>query len=77
MEAKRGKHLVIEPAFDFGETVYVVTDSDQQPFQITEMTVLPGGTITYKCESGLSEKWFYDFQLSRDKNEVFKLGGGD
>lgn len=58
--------IVIENKFEFGDTVYLLTDKDQIKRIITAMSINPGGTIRYCLANGVGESWHYDFEVSTE-----------
>ena len=60
--------MIVDNKFDFGDIVYVVTDGEQRPCQITEICVLPSKMIVYVTSRDGLEGRFYDFELSREKD---------
>ena len=45
-------HMNIDNKHDIGDTVYLVTDPEQQPHLVTELVVSPG-RVDYRCSA-----WF-------------------
>lgn len=60
--------IVIENKYEIGETVYLITDSEQNPRIIIAFTVYKAGEILYKLVSGTIMSDHYDFELTQQKN---------
>jgi hypothetical protein len=58
--------------FDIGETVYLVTDTEQLPRLVYCIEVYRK-EVMYKVVCGLNSDVHYDFELSKEKNMLFKL----
>lgn len=58
--------MVIDNKFELGQIVYVVTDTEQLPRQVTEIQVKPGGTIVYELSCSVNTSVHYDFELSTE-----------
>lgn len=64
--------LIIETAFDLGETVYRKLDRDQEPKQIIAIQIDGNHSVTYLVGDGCAfAMWCYASQLSKEKNTVF------
>lgn len=55
----------------FGQTVYLVTDKDQLPRLVIEISVKPSGCVYYGIINGTESSYHYDFELTSEIN--FKL----
>ena len=64
--------MTINPVFDFGDVVFVKTDTEQTEGMVTELTILPGGIIMYIVSKDALLASFYDFELS-DSKDVKKM----
>lgn len=62
----------IKNVFNIGETVYLVTDVDQNPRLIYGF-VIHQSEILYKVICGTQQSENYDFELSREKNVLLKV----
>lgn len=60
---------MIVPAFDIGETVYLLTDVDQLPRIVTGYLVRKD-MIIYYLSQACSETTHYDFEICRDKQLI-------
>ena len=54
--------------FDIKQTVYVRTDPEQLERIITEINIKPNNLILYEASCNNYATWFYDFELSSEKN---------
>lgn len=64
---------LVNHKFDFGETVYLVTDPDQIPYKIIQINVRPGGNIVYVLSNYAGDKLMYEFELCNEENVVLKM----
>lgn len=64
--------MVIENKYDIGQTVYLLTDRDQQPRLVTSLQVFKGN-ISYVLCKGSEMSSHYDFEISDSQNELIKL----
>ena len=62
----------IDNKFEIGDLVYIVTDTEQEPGLIICIEVYQGDLL-YRVAQGHNNDSFYDFELSREKNEVLKF----
>lgn len=62
--------MFIENKFDFGQTVYLKTDTDQLPRVVTQMSINPNGSISYQLSQGAAASWHWDFEISEEKNVI-------
>lgn len=60
--------MVIDNKYDFGQQVYLLTDSDQKLRIVTGMCIRPNGCISYEVTCGTDSRWHYDFEISTEKN---------
>lgn len=65
--------MVIDNKYDFGQVVYLVTDSEQQARIIQSFEVYKNGEILYKVGCGATASYHYDFELSEKENLEIKL----
>lgn len=67
---------IIETEYEPGDEVYVRHDPDQRMRMVTSFVVRGRGyAISYEVSCGDSIKWFYDFELSKEKNTVIATTG--
>lgn len=65
--------MVIDNKFNIGDLVYIVTDTDQNPQQVTQIVVTQSGLV-YHISGNSGIQQVYDFELSYDRNtEYVKL----
>lgn len=64
---------LVEHKFDFGETVYLVTDPEQVAYNIIQINVRPGGSIVYVLSNYTGDKLMYEFEISNEQNTLIKL----
>lgn len=60
--------MVIENKFEIKDTVYLVTDKDQNPGIVTSIKIFSGGELLYIISMGKAWSEHYDFELSYEKN---------
>ncbi|WP_421977850.1 hypothetical protein [Roseivirga seohaensis] len=58
---------VLGAEFSLGQTVYLKTDDEQKPRMISGMMIRPG-SIQYAVNSGATESWHYDIEISVDRD---------
>lgn len=58
--------MVIDNAYEIGDTVYLVTDSCQSKRIIISILVYKGGEIMYKLSCGILASDHYAFEITRD-----------
>lgn len=61
----------IQNAFSIGETVYLVTDKDQQKRMVIGIYVRKNG-LTYELSCGQEISYHYDFEMSAKEDVVLK-----
>lgn len=59
--------MVIDNKFNFGDTVYLKTDTDQKPRIVTGFSVRPQGLL-YQLTQGTYEVAHYEFEITAEKN---------
>lgn len=64
--------MVIDNKYDFGEIVYLKTDSDQEKRIVTAIKVYPAGDIIYQLSCGTENSDHYEFEISREEDTVLK-----
>lgn len=60
--------MILDNKFEIGDTVYVVTDPEQQPYKIVQIRVNQGPSIVYIASAVGMDHPYYDFELSYEKN---------
>lgn len=60
--------LIINNTFDFGEIVFLKTDTEQKPRIITAIEIFKEGEYLYKCSSGSASSYHYDYELSTERD---------
>ena len=67
--------MIIHTKYDIGDIVYIKTDVDQSPAQITRILVFPKSFFMY----GLTHKGAYytydEIELSSTRDIIFATGG--
>lgn len=63
--------MIVDNKFSHGETVYLVTDTDQRPRIIYCIKVFKND-ILYEVVCGTISSAHYDFELSREINTVLQ-----
>jgi len=58
--------------YNFGDSVYVVSDPDQWRRQVVELKIIPPQTIIYICMCGDESSAHYDFELTDEQDLVTK-----
>lgn len=64
--------MVIENKYEIGQTAYVITDNEQRMCIVTAILVRPG-SIVYELSGIAGGRWFYDFEISGEKDELAKV----
>jgi hypothetical protein len=59
--------IVIDNKFNFGDIVYLKTDTDQRERIVTAYCLTVNG-VTYELKQGNSSSWHYDYEISIQKN---------
>lgn len=60
--------MFIENKFELGATVYLITDKDQCPRIIRQLSVSPGMYIQYELVAGTAASWHNDCEISETAN---------
>ena len=63
---------MIDNKFSIGQTVYLKTDIEQLP-RIVYKFIVYRDSILYAVTQGVNESEHYDFEISKNKNELIKL----
>lgn len=69
------KGMVIDNKFAIGDTVYVVTDSQQDECIVTAIIVHPE-QITYQISKNGHVMGVYDFEITKEKNITAMVTNG-
>lgn len=59
--------MIIQNKYDFGDTVYLKTDTDQNAWLVTGIKATPNDLI-YILSQGTREYPAYDIELSKEKD---------
>lgn len=65
--------MIIDNKYDFGDEVYLKTDADQLLRIVTAIHAHPSGQIIYQLSCGTMSSEHYDFEISREVNELIKV----
>jgi hypothetical protein len=65
--------MVIDNKYELGDEVYLKTDSEQQLRIVTAIHVHPAGQIIYQLSCGTTSSEHYDFEMSKEVNELIKV----
>jgi hypothetical protein len=57
--------------FDYFDIVYLITDRDQKPYQVTGIKLTPGSEVVIQLQSGTMESWHYIGEISTEKNTQY------
>jgi hypothetical protein len=68
--------MVIDNKFEIGQEVYLKTDIDQKLRIITAILVLPGNCYRYELSCGTDCRWFYEFEITSEKNVLMTTSNG-
>ena len=60
--------MKINNEFEFGDIVYLKTDTDQRPRIVMAMEIYLGGEILYKVGCGTIHSYHYAMELSKDRD---------
>ena len=63
--------MIIENKFEIGQTVYLVTDSDQLPRLVYGFEITQGSIIYMLCIGTITSNHF-DFEISEQENIISK-----
>ena len=61
--------MTINNIYNFGDIVYIISDTDQQKRMVTAIQVSPGEVI-YRLSCGTENSWHYDFEVTREKSVI-------
>lgn len=62
--------LNVDSPFDFGQTVYLITDKDQRPRMLLAVLISIGGVMRFMLGCGEVETWHYGIEISAEPNPV-------
>lgn len=60
----------IDPKYNIGDTVYIITDKEQNPNIITGIIVRPGNNLLYKLSTKSGEQDYFDIEISNAKDII-------
>jgi hypothetical protein len=60
--------------YNYDEIVFLITDMEQHPRQITSVAFRTGGTVVYCLACGITESWHYESELSNNRCISTQLG---
>ena len=58
---------LINHEYAIGDIVYIITEEEQNAWQVYALLILPGNLVSYKLTSGTREHSSYEMELSREK----------
>ena len=61
--------MIIENKYKIGQTVYLITDKEQETRFVTGIIIVPNGLI-YIISFGANISEHYDFEISEEKNLI-------
>lgn len=61
--------MIIDNAFNIGDTIYIRMDKDQQPRMVT-LIYVGKDFLRYLITNGYTDTVHYDFELSLEKNII-------
>lgn len=59
--------MIVDNAFEIGQTVYLKTDTDQDQRIVTAIQITPSG-VTYALSCGPDLSWHYEVEICQEKN---------
>lgn len=65
--------MLVEFKYEPGQDVYLKTDPEQHKRTVTEIRMLPGGTVLYLLGLGSENSWHYDVEISTKENILEKI----
>jgi hypothetical protein len=60
--------ILVKTKFNFGQIVYVKTDPDQYPRQITGIQGTPGDQPLIRLSQDGEHTWYYECEISLSRN---------
>jgi hypothetical protein len=63
-----------EAEYGLGDIVYLITDKEQDPYIIIQVSFRPDGVI-YQLAKGSNSSWCYGIEMSRQRDLVFSIIG--
>lgn len=60
--------MIVNNKYEFGDLLYLKTDTDQELAIITGIKLTPIGNVIYTVSKGSRSSEHYDFELSAEKN---------
>lgn len=64
--------MIYEVKYSIGQTVYLLTDSEQLERVVTQIIIMPG-TIVYELSHSTFSSKHYDFEITTEQDELKKL----
>lgn len=61
--------MTIDLEYEFGETVYIRHDTEQNPYVVVQVILTPEGKV-YNVNGDTGTETVYEIELSRERNEV-------
>jgi hypothetical protein len=61
--------MILNNLFEIGQTVYLITDSDQKPRLIIGILIRPSG-ILYDLANGERSAWHHEIEITNEQNLV-------
>jgi hypothetical protein len=65
--------MIVDNKYNFGDEVYLKTDSEQLVRMVTSIHCHPNGQIVYQLTQGTVVSDHYDFEISSEVNELIKV----
>lgn len=65
--------MKIETKYNYGDVVYFRTDIEQQQYIITGFSCRPGRILYILADAG-NEYMAYDFEITKERNQLKSLG---
>lgn len=62
--------MKINNEFEFGDILYLKTDTYQNPRMLMAIEVYPEGELLYKVASGTTHSYHYAMELSKEKDLI-------
>lgn len=59
--------------FNIGQIVFLKTDINQDERLVIKIQLMPNKGVMYMLSLGETSEWFYDIEISEDKDQIKKL----
>lgn len=69
--------IKIKTDLEFGQTVYLKIDPQQEPYTLVAVKVMPGNQLKFVLAAYDAEMEVWDFQISTERGEVVSLTEND